>query len=716
MTSAFRQTGIAAVGDVPWGTHLCLFYESSEDLVDTLVQYFKAGLEGNEFCLCMVAQHVTQQNVTQTLGEAVPDIGRYFANHAIEIVRPEDLYFNRDAFDPDHTTRYLHEKLGHALTAGFSGMRINGDEAWLERKYWPDFAEYERALDGLVEGSRMLVMCAYPLEKSRPGQILDVAQAHEYIVAKRGEDWQLLETAALKQTKQELKALSAELERRVAARTSQLQETNEQLRREITQRKRVEEELVEEERRYRSLFAISHDLVLFLDAEGNILDINPCGAQITGYTLEQLRSMNVLRDLIVPADHAAIFEVIKRVQEGHVQQYEVRWKAKDGRVVYFEGVTVPRVSADGNFVSTFCSLRDITKRKHFERALSESEERFAKAFRASPVINTIIRLADHRFIDVNDAFVRVFGYERSEAIGRTARELNLWADPAECPTLIDMPKNERTEQGDEVRGHTRAGETLELVVFTERIELGGEQCVLVSAYDQTARKHAEQALQAASEQLKALSRRLVDIQEAERRQLARELHDRAGQNLTVLGINLGIVRTRFAGRGDSELVSRLEDCIALVESTADAIVNVLSELRPPMLDELGLLSALEWYAREFSERTGIEVSVVGDDQMRRVPPQAEIALFRIAQEALNNVAKHSRAREVDIELTSNGECELSVSDDGVGLHPNPQRNGRPSTTFGVVTMRERALSIGGRFEIRARPGGGTSVVVRIPLG
>jgi PAS domain S-box-containing protein len=436
----------------------------------------------------------------------------------------------------------------------------------------------------------MLVMCAYPLEKSRPGQILDVAHAHEYIVAKRGEDWQLLETAALKQTKQELKTLSAELERRVAARTSQLQETNEQLRREITQRKRVEEELIEEEGRYRSLFAISHDLVLFLDAAGNILDINPRGAQITGYTLDQLRSMNVLRDLIVPADHAAIFEVIKRVQEGHVQQYEVRWKAKDGRVVYFEGVTVPRVSANGDFVSTFCSLRDITTRKH-----------------------------------------------------------------------------------------------------------------------------AERALRAASEQLKALSRRLVDVQEAERRQLARELHDRAGQNLTVLGINLGIVRSRFADRGDGELVARLQDSIALVESTADAIVNVLSELRPPMLDELGLLSALEWYAREFSTRTGIEVSVVGDDRMRRAPPQAEIALFRIAQEALNNVAKHARAREVDIELSSNGECELSVSDDGVGLHPLPQGEGRPSTTLGMVTMRERAESIGGRFEILARPGGGTSVVVRVPL-
>jgi signal transduction histidine kinase len=159
---------------------------------------------------------------------------------------------------------------------------------------------------------------------------------------------------------------------------------------------------------------------------------------------------------------------------------------------------------------------------------------------------------------------------------------------------------------------------------------------------------------------------------------------------------------------------RLEDSVALVEATADEIVNVLSELRPPMLDDLGLLAALEWYAKEFSTRTGIDVSVVGEDRMHRVPPPAEIALFRIAQEALNNVAKHARARHVDIELTSNGECVLTVSDDGVGLRPHAQPESRSSTGFGMVTMRERALSVGGCFEILPRPGGGTSVVVRVP--
>jgi signal transduction histidine kinase len=133
-----------------------------------------------------------------------------------------------------------------------------------------------------------------------------------------------------------------------------------------------------------------------------------------------------------------------------------------------------------------------------------------------------------------------------------------------------------------------------------------------------------------------------------------------------------------------------------------------------MLDDLGLLSALEWYAAEYSTRTGIEVAVVGDDPLQRLSSEAEIALFRIAQEALNNVVKHARARHVDIEITANGEYTLSVSDDGVGLPGQPDPDSPPPSTFGMATMRERALAVGGRFEILDRSGGGTSVVVRLP--
>jgi PAS domain S-box-containing protein len=580
-----RQTGIRVVGRVPWGTHFSVFYESADDFIDIVVPYFKAGLESNEACLCVIGPHVTEQAVVRALREAVPGLDRYCDKHAIEIVRAEDFYTGEGAFDAAKASHSWHERLRRALAAGFCGLRGNGDEAWLNSKDWPAFSEYERALGDSIAGTPSMVLCSYCLETSRPGQILDVAQYHEFVVSKRGGQWDRLETTALKQTKQELSALKDELERRVAERTRQLQETSEQLRKDKIQLERAQEELVEKEAKFRRLFETSHDVIIFLDTAANILDVNPRGAQITGFTQDELRGMNALRDLVLPADHANIREVLKHLQKNEMQKYEVRWKTKDERIVDFDGVSVARLSADGNFLSTFCSLRDVTKRKQ-----------------------------------------------------------------------------------------------------------------------------AEQAVRDASEQLKALSRRLVEVQESERRQLARELHDRAGQNLTALGINLDIVAAR-SGNADKEVRRRLEDSVSLVEATADLIVNVLSELRPPMLDDLGLLAALEWYAREFSARSGVDVSVVGEEEMRRAPLDAEIALFRIAQEALNNVAKHAGAHNVDIELISNGEWVLKISDDGVGVDRHPQSG---SSGFGMVTMRERALAIGGRFEIVARSGGGTSVVVRVP--
>jgi PAS domain S-box-containing protein len=236
--------------------------------------------------------------------------------------------------------------------------------------------------------------------------------------------------------------------------------------------------------------------------------------------------------------------------------------------------------------------------------------------------------------------------------------------------------------------------------------------ILAAARDITRRKEMEQALQRATDDLQALSRKLVDVQETERRELSRELHDRIGQNLTALGINLDLIKARYSA-GDREIVTRLDDSIALVTATADATVNLLTELRPPMLDDLGLLAALEWCAKGFSDRTGIDVAVTAEEGLPRLAPRSEIALFRIAQEALNNVAKHADARRVDIEVTREGSAwVMSVSDDGRGI---PGRDVRQTTAgFGMATMRERALAAGGRFEVLPRPSGGTSVVVRMP--
>lgn len=228
-------------------------------------------------------------------------------------------------------------------------------------------------------------------------------------------------------------------------------------------------------------------------------------------------------------------------------------------------------------------------------------------------------------------------------------------------------------------------------------------------------RESEAGLRASTEQLQAMSRRLVDMQEFERRQFSRELHDRVGQNLTALSINLDILKTQLSGNGNDAFHSRLNDAATLLEATSGAIENVMSELRPPMLDDYGLLPALQWYANEFSSRTGIEVAVDGDEQMERLSQASEIALFRIAQEALNNVAKHAHASRVRITLIrSDARLEMSLTDDGAGLEAAPAIGSKRRPGLGMVTMRERTQAVGGQFEIGAAPGRGTQVVVRVP--
>jgi NO-binding membrane sensor protein with MHYT domain/two-component sensor histidine kinase len=233
----------------------------------------------------------------------------------------------------------------------------------------------------------------------------------------------------------------------------------------------------------------------------------------------------------------------------------------------------------------------------------------------------------------------------------------------------------------------------------------GATMLLISA---THAYHASQAKEQSN-------RKLVEMQELERRQLSRELHDRVGQNLTALGINLEILKTQGGAEVRPESRSRLDDSIDLLEATAEAIDNVMAELRPPMLDDHGMLPALRWLARQFSQRTGIEVSVRGEEPAKRPRPEIEIALFRIAQEALTNVAKHARARHIDLLLNqSGGECSLAVIDDGVGM--DSARLSEASTLgHGIVTMRERVQAVGGSFEMNSVANDGTHVKVRVPF-
>lgn len=213
-------------------------------------------------------------------------------------------------------------------------------------------------------------------------------------------------------------------------------------------------------------------------------------------------------------------------------------------------------------------------------------------------------------------------------------------------------------------------------------------------------------------QLRALAGRLADIQEQERQQLARELHDQIGQNLTAMGLNLSVVDQKLAPQASPALRQRLHDTIDLVGQTSRQVRSVMAELRPPVLDDYGLPAALRWYGEQFARRTGVAAVVDAPEPEERLSPATETALFRIAQEALNNVAKHAAASQVAITTQcENGLVRLTIADDGQGFDPLAARNSSHQPHWGLLTMQERAMAVGGTLYVVSEPGAGTSIIV-----
>jgi len=267
----------------------------------------------------------------------------------------------------------------------------------------------------------------------------------------------------------------------------------------------------------------------------------------------------------------------------------------------------------------------------------------------------------------------------------------------------------------------RLDATIPWVVLTAGLLISALLTVIIYAVNTSrtrARAIAAQMtrdLRHTTSQLQALSRQLVDAQETERRQLSRELHDQVGQNLTALAINLDIMKSLSHAESSSELQRRLEDSSVLVESTTNRIENVMAELRPPMLDDYGLLPALQWLASQFSNRTAIRSDVKGVDAFRDMLPDTEIALFRVAQEALNNIAKHAHASKVCITLCTEPDAYvMTIIDDGIGLREDPSQADSKRHGLGMMTMRERTQAVRGQFEVGPAPSGGVNVTVRVP--
>ncbi|MGB9980186.1 MEDS domain-containing protein [Methanobacterium sp.] len=192
MKDQLRKSGIELIGDVPWGTHFCQFYQTKENLIDILVPYFKAGLENNEFCMWVTSQPLTVKEAEEALKNAVPYANTYLTTGQIEIISYKEWYLNEDTFDSKKVLNGWTEKLNQALKKGYDGLRLSGNTFWLEKEDWDEFIQYEGEINNIFGKFNMIAICTYSLDKCNADDVIDVVNNHQFALTELEGEWALM--------------------------------------------------------------------------------------------------------------------------------------------------------------------------------------------------------------------------------------------------------------------------------------------------------------------------------------------------------------------------------------------------------------------------------------------------------------------------------------------------------------------------------------------
>jgi len=199
-----RKSGINLIGDTPWGTHFCQFYETKEDLIDILVPYFRSGLENNEFCMLITSTPLSSKDAKYEFNKLIPNFEDYLKTGQMEILSYNEWYTVDGLFDTDRVLDGWVKKHDKAILNGFDGLRLSGNTFWLEKEDWNNFVEYEEAVDTVIGNFKMMALCTYCLEKCNAAEVIDVVNNHEFALIKRSNKWELIETTEHKRTEKEL--------------------------------------------------------------------------------------------------------------------------------------------------------------------------------------------------------------------------------------------------------------------------------------------------------------------------------------------------------------------------------------------------------------------------------------------------------------------------------------------------------------------------------
>jgi len=676
MGKDLRPLGPDVLGQAPWGTHLCLFYESAEDLTEVLVPYFQAGLENHEFCMWVTSEPLGEQAAKEAMRRSVVDFDEYLRRGQIEIVAHADWYLRDGVFDTQTVLAAWIGKLNEALVRGYDGMRLSGNTAWLEREDWRAFTEYEEAVDKAIGKHRMIAICTYLLERCGASEVMDVVSNHEFALVRRERRWERIESSGRQRAERETQGLSEQIDFILGATKT-------------------------------GLDIIDADFnIRFIDSEWQRVYGDPKGKKCYEYFMGRSE----------PCPDCSVALTLRTKQPVVTEEILVKEGNRPVQVT-----TIPFQNERGEWMVAEVNA-DISERKRAEEALrqrthdlGERVKELSCLYGASAlmvgqggsldeVLQGVVALIPPawQYADITCARIIFQGQEfKTDDFAET-----------EWKQSSDIAASGETVGSVEVCYLQEKPPAVEGPFSPEERKLIDGLARATGAFVE--RKRAEEESHRYQRQLGLLASRLALSGERERRRIAAYLHDRVGQSLAVARIKLGALWSSPLASGLDEA---LHDVAELIDEAIEDTHSVTFDLSSPVLYELGFEAAVKWLAEETQERHGIATEFETDGQPKPMGEDVRVVLYQAVKELLVNVVKHAQAGKAKVSVERDGgDVRVTVADDGVGFNVSEARPGRSgSGGFGLFNIRERLAQLGGHFGIQSEPGRGTRVILVAPL-
>lgn len=477
----------------------------------------------------------------------------------------------------------------------------------------------------------------------------------------------------------------------------------------ITELKKVEEQITNIEEQRKLIMSAALDAIICIDTSGVVTFWNPQAEKIFGWKESEVKN-KLLSSLIIPEPYRKMHEmgIANYLQTGEGPALnvllELRAINRQGNEFPIELTVLPIKQGEDEFFCAF--IRDITGRKKVEHAIKESEEKFRTLIEQAGEGIFLVDLQGN-YLEANESASRITGYTIEELKQMNANEIVPTEELTKVPIrLAEIKKGNPVYIERLIRKKDGSIITAEI---SAKLMANGK--VMTIMRDITSRKKAEAEIKEANDQLRQLTVHLQDIREEERKRIGREIHDELGQQLTAIKMDVAWIDKKVPEELNN-IKSKLKNIITLLDGSHLSIRKILNELRSDIIENNGIIDALEWQGNQFSINTGIPLVFSSTEKMLIVEEAVSTCLFRIFQEALTNITRYSQAKKVTATVKYlNNWVTMEVTDDGIGFDASLLNT---KQSFGILGMKERVTSLQGTFELITGVGKGTKIIVAIP--